>query len=155
VHETGQKAGFFTLIIGVGTDICDARRIAAALKKFNDRFRARIFTEAEVALAGSRSDESLFFAKRFAAKEAVYKALSTAPVAGFGWHDAEILSAAGGAPVLTLSGPCKRALEAVTPDGYKASVNLSLSDEPPYAVAFVVISAGPSNGPQELGGTGR
>ena len=137
------------MILGVGTDICDARRIAAALKRFDHRFRARIFTEAEVALAGSRSNESLFYAKRFAAKEAVYKALSAAPVTGLGWHDAEILNTAGGAPVLTLSGACKRALEAVTPEGYKASVNLSLSDEPPYAVAFVVISAGPSNGLQE------
>ena len=137
------------MIMGVGTDICDARRIEAALKKFNHRFRSRIFTAAEIVLAGSRPNESLFYAKRFAAKEAVYKALSAAPVRGLGWHDAEILNKAGGAPVMTLSGACKRALEALTPEGYKASVNLSLSDEPPYAVAFVVISAGPSFGLQE------
>ena len=133
----------------MGTDICDARRIAAALKKFNHRFRTRIFTEAEVTLAGSRSNESLFYAKRFAAKEAVYKALSEVPVTGFGWHDAEILNTASGAPDLTLSGTFKRALEEGTPEGYKASVNLSLSDEPPYAVAFVVISAWPTVGSQE------
>ena len=137
------------MILGVGTDICDARRIAAALKRFDYRFRERIFTESEVALACGRPDESLFYAKRFAAKEAVYKALSAAPIKGLGWHDAEILNTVGGAPVLTLFGTCKRALEAVTPEGYKASVNLSLSDEPPYAVAFVVISAGPSDGPGE------
>ncbi len=137
------------MILGVGTDICDARRIAAALEKFGHRFRARICTEAEIALAGSRPDESLFYAKRFAAKEAVYKALSAAPVRGLGWHDAEILNSAGGAPAITVSGGCKRALEALTPRGYNTSVNLSLSDEPPYAVAFVVISAGPCDGLQE------
>ena len=136
------------MILGVGTDICDVRRIAAALKRFDQRFRARVFTEAEIALAGRQSDESLFYAKRFAAKEAVYKALSAAPVRGLGWHDAEILKIASGAPVLTLSSACKTALEAVTPEGYKATVNLSLSDEPPYAVAFVVFSAAPLNGLQ-------
>ena len=137
------------MILGVGTDICDARRISALLKKFDHQFRARIFTKAEVALAVSRFDESLFYAKRFAAKEAAYKALSAAPMTGVSWHDAEILNTDGGAPVLTLSGACKRALEEVTPEGYKASVNLSLSDEPPYAVASVVISAGPTVGPRE------
>ena len=137
------------MILGVGTDICDSRRIAAALERFDHRFRARIFTDSEIALARSRSNESLFYAKRFAAKEAVYKALSAAPVRGLGWHDAEILNNAGGAPALTLSGACKRALEALTPGGYKASVNLSLSDEPPYAVAFVIISTGLLDGPQE------
>ena len=78
----------------MGTDICDARRIAAAFEKFGHRFRARIFTEAEIALAGSRPDESLFYAKRFAAKEAVYKALSAAPVQGLSWHGAELLNSA-------------------------------------------------------------
>ncbi len=137
------------MILGVGTDICDARRIAAALDKFDDRFRARIFTGAEIDLASKWADESLFYAKRFAAKEAVYKALSLAKVKGFSWHDVEILNIAGGAPIMTLSGACKRALEALTPRGYKAMIKLSLSDEPPYAVAFVVVSADPSNGLQE------
>ncbi len=137
------------MILGVGIDICDARRVAAALKKFDHRFRVRIFTAAEIAMARNRSNENLFYAKRFAAKEAVYKALSAAPVRGLKWHDAEILNNTGGAPLLTLRGACKRALEALTPDGYKASVNLSISDESPYAVAFVIISAGPLVGPQE------
>lgn len=137
------------MILGIGTDLVDERRIQRSIERFGDRFLDRIFTDAERAEASTRGSASLYFAKRFAAKEAVYKALSAAPVTGLGWHDAEILNTAGGAPVLTLSGSCKRALEAVTPEGYKASVNLSLSDEPPYAVAFVVISAGPSDGLQE------
>ena len=91
------------MILGVGTDICDVRRIAAALKRFDQRFRARVFTEAEIALAGSQSNESLFYAKRVAAKEAGSKALSATPVRGLGWHDAEILKIASGAPILTLS----------------------------------------------------
>jgi holo-[acyl-carrier protein] synthase len=141
------------LILGVGTDICDARRIAAALKKFDHRFRARIFTEAEVALAGSRSNESLFYAKRFAAKEAVYKALTGAGVAGMGWKDAEITNTDRGAPRVSLSGRCKTALERLTPEGYNPAINLSLSDEPPFAMAFVVISANAPSG-ATIEGTG-
>ena len=137
------------MILGVGTDIVDERRIRRSLDRFGDSFLNRIFTTAEQNAAQMRGQATLYLAKRFAAKEAVYKAMSAAPVSGLGWHDAEILNTSGGAPVLTLSGACKRTLEAMIPEGYKASVNLSLSDEPPYAVAFVVISAGPSDGPQE------
>ena len=77
------------------------------------------------------------------AKEAVFKALSGAGVSGLGWHHAEILSMLNGAPVMTLSGQCKTALEALAPDGYKAEISISLSDEPPYALAFVIINAVP------------
>ncbi|MGB1176569.1 MAG: holo-ACP synthase, partial [Candidatus Puniceispirillaceae bacterium] len=96
---------------------------------------------AERSEAARRGQASLYFAKRFAAKEAVYKALSGSGINGMGWRDAEIATRAGGAPELLLSGRCKTALERLTPDGYNAAVSLSLSDEPPYAVAFVVISA--------------
>jgi len=129
------------VIIGIGTDICDSRRIAAALERHPERFVQRIFTPAEINVASNFANPSLFYAKRFAAKEAVYKALSGSGVIGLGWRDAEILNNERGAPALQLNGGCKRALEALTPRGYKASVMLSLSDEPPYAVAFVVISA--------------
>jgi holo-[acyl-carrier protein] synthase len=133
------------LILGIGTDICDAGRIARAIARHPERFVARIFTKAEIDLASNQADVSLFYAKRFAAKEAVYKALSSAGVAGLGWRDAEILNEPNGAPRLGLTGACKTALEALTPEGYKASTNLSLSDEPPYAVAFVIMSASPIN----------
>ena len=129
------------MILGIGTDIVDARRIGRSIDRFGDRFIGRVFTDAERAAADARADPALYYAKRFAAKEAVYKALCGAGVDGLGWRDAEISNLAGGAPDLLLTGRCKTALERLTPDGYNAAVSLSLSDEPPYAVAFVVISA--------------
>ena len=93
--------------------------------------------------AAATSQPQAYFAKRFAAKEAVYKALSGAGVSGLSWQQAETLSLPNGAPVISLTGQCKTALEALTPDGYKAQISISLSDEPPYALAFVIINAVP------------
>lgn len=129
------------MILGIGTDIVDERRISRLMARFGDRFLERIFTDAERAAAELRGHAGLYFAKRFAAKEAVYKALSGAGVDGMGWRDAETTNLAGGAPKLLLTGRCKTALERLTPEGYNAAANLSISDEPPYALAFVVISA--------------
>ena len=129
------------MILGIGTDIVDERRISRLMARFGDRFLERIFTDAERATAELRGHAGLYFAKRFAAKEAVYKALSGAGVDGMGWRDAETTNLAGGAPKLLLTGRCKTALERLTPEGYNAAANLSISDEPPYALAFVVISA--------------
>ena len=120
------------MILGIGTDIVDARRIQAAMDRHPDKFVKRIFSDAS------------YFAKRFAVKEAVYKALSVSGVTGCGWREAETLSALNGAPVVNLTGRCKTALETMTPDGYKASLSVSLSDESPYALAFIVISAVPA-----------
>ena len=132
------------MILGIGTDIIDARRIAAAMQRHDGRFEQRIFTEEERAAASKAADKVLFYAKRFAVKEAVYKALSPSGVEGRGWLEAETLNDKTGAPRLGLSGRCKTALETMTPDGYKASLFVSISDEPPYAVAFVVINAVPT-----------
>ena len=134
-------------IAGLGTDIVEIARLGKG-DGANERLAKRVLTPAEWQQFSEHSTPVRFLAKRFAAKEAVYKALSATPVRGLGWHDAEILKIASGAPILTLSSACKTALEAVTPEGYKATVNLSLSDEPPYAVAFVVFSAAPLNGLQ-------
>ena len=130
------------MILGVGTDIVDARRIGKSIDQFADKFTDRIFTIAERAAAAT-SQPQAYFAKRFAAKEAVYKALSGAGMSGLGWQQAETLSLPNGAPVMSLTGQCKTALEALTPDGYKAQISISLSDEPPYALAFVIINAVP------------
>lgn len=129
------------MILGIGTDLVDERRIQRSIERFGDRFLDRIFTDAERAEASTRGSASLYFAKRFAAKEAVYKALTGAGVAGMGWKDAEITNTDRGAPRVSLSGRCKTALERLTPEGYNPAINLSLSDEPPFAMAFVVISA--------------
>ena len=131
------------MILGVGTDIVDARRIGKSIDQFANKFIDRIFTTAERAAADATSQPQAYFAKRFAAKEAVYKALSGAGMSGLGWQQAETLSLPNGAPVMSLTGQCKTALEALTPDGYKAQISISLSDEPPYALAFVIINAVP------------
>ncbi|MEL0165156.1 MAG: holo-ACP synthase [Alphaproteobacteria bacterium] len=131
------------MILGVGTDIVDARRIGKSIDQFADRFTDRIFTTAERTAAAASNQPKAYLAKRFAAKEAVYKALSGAGVSGLGWQQAETLSLPNGAPVMSLTGQCKTALEALTPDGYKAQISISLSDEPPYALAFVIINAVP------------
>ena len=131
------------MILGVGTDIVDARRIARSIDRFSNKFTARIFTKAERVAAAATSQPQAYFAKRFAAKEAVYKALSGASVSGLRWQQAETLSLPNGSPVVALTGECKMALEALTPDGYKAQISISLSDEPPYALAFVIINAVP------------
>jgi holo-[acyl-carrier protein] synthase len=131
------------VILGVGTDIVDARRIASVIKRHSGRFESRIFTPNECAAAQKSSDPALFFAKRFAVKEAVYKALSVSGVAGRGWREAETLNDSSGAPSVKLSGRCKTALETMTPVGYNAALYVSLSDESPYALAFVVINAVP------------
>ena len=131
------------MILGVGTDIVDARRICKSIERFSDKFTGRIFTNAERTAAATTGQPQVYFAKRFAAKEAVYKALSGAGVSGLRWRQAETLSRPNGAPVMTLTGQCKTALEALTPDGYKAQILVSLSDEPPYALAFVIINAVP------------
>lgn len=121
----------------------DARRIAESIDRFPTKFTNRIFTEAERRAAAILGHPEAYFAKRFAAKEAVYKALSISGVAGLGWQQAETLNQKNGAPVMRLSGNCKTALEAMTPDGYKAEISISLSDEPPFALAFVIINAVP------------
>ena len=131
------------MILGVGTDIVDARRIGKSIERFSDKFTDRMFTRAERAAAAASGQPQAYFAKRFAAKEAVYKALSGTGVSGLGWQQAETLSLPNGAPVVTLTGQCKMALEALTPDGYKAQISISLSDEPPFALAFVIINAVP------------
>ena len=131
------------MILGVGADIVDARRIGKSIERFSDKFTSRIFTRAERAAAAATSHPQAYFAERFAAKEAVYKALSGAGVLGLGWQQAETLNLPNGAPVIGLTGQCKTALEALTPDGYKPKISISLSDEPPYALAFVIINAVP------------
>ena len=133
------------MILGIGTDIVDARRIQAAMDRHPDKFAKRIFSDAEITAAKKASNQASYFAKRFAVKEAVYKALSVSGVSGCGWREAETLSAPNGAPMVNLTGRCKTALETLTPDGYQAHLTLSLSDEPPYALAFLIISHVPAD----------
>lgn len=127
------------MILGLGSDIVDIRRIEAMLEKQGERFEKRVFTEAERKKANSRkgAGKAATLAKRFAAKEACIKALGVRTV---GWHDMEITNVKSGVPVMALSGNALKALKKMTPRGKKANVLLTLADEYPYALAMVIIA---------------
>ena len=129
------------MIIGIGHDICDQRRISRLFDRFGQRFVGRVYTADEQAELASRSNKAAYLAGRFAVKEAVYKALASADQTGMQWQHAQTLSAASGAPALTLSGACLAGLKNVCPTGFSPHLHLSISDEPPYSSAFVVFSA--------------
>ena len=129
------------MILGIGSDICDARRIAAVIERHGDRFLERIFTPEERAKAERRRNRFETYAKRFAAKEACAKALGTGLRAGVWWRDIGVVNLPGGRPTLELTGGAKRRLDALTPAGYQARIDLTMTDEGPMAQALVVISA--------------
>src|SRR5271170_6913292 len=129
------------MILGIGSDICDARRIAKAIERHGDRFIDRIFTPAERAKAEKRRNRFETYAKRFAAKEACAKALGTGLRAGVWWRDMGVVNLPGGRPTMELTGGAKRRLAAITPKGFAARIDVTITDEGPMAHAFVVISA--------------
>ncbi len=129
------------MILGIGSDICDARRIAKVIERHGDRFIDRVFTAAERAKAERRRNRFETYAKRFAAKEACAKALGTGLRAGVWWRDIGVVNLPGGRPTLELTGGAKRRLDALTPAGYQARIDLTMTDEGPMAQALVVISA--------------
>ncbi|ESQ89536.1 ACP synthase [Asticcacaulis sp. AC460] len=128
------------MILGIGVDLVDARRIEASVTRFERRFLDRIFTADEQKHAFAAARPHLSFAKRFAAKEAVAKALGTG-VRGFLFIDIEVTSDALGKPHVLLHGGAAERLRAIVPDGRTAHVHLSLSDEDPYASAYAIIEA--------------
>jgi holo-[acyl-carrier protein] synthase len=129
------------MILGIGSDICDARRIAKVVERHGNRFLDRVFTATERALADRRRNRIETYAKRFAAKEACAKALGTGLRAGVWWRDMGVINLPGGRPTMELSGGAKRRLQAITPKGYEARIDLTITDEGHMAHAFVVISA--------------
>jgi holo-[acyl-carrier protein] synthase len=132
------------MILGLGSDICDIRRIETVLARHGGRFTERVFSEAERARAEKRKGQAASsYAKRFAAKEACAKALGTGFRDGVFLSDLRVVNLASGQPTLSLHGAALARLQAMTPTGYVASVFLSLTDEYPYAYAQVIISAEP------------
>jgi len=129
------------MILGIGSDIIDARRIAKVIERHGDRFIDRIFTATERARAERRRNPFETYAKRFAAKEACAKALGTGLRAGVWWRDMGVVNLPSGRPTMELTGGAKRRLQAITPAGYEARIDLTITDEGPMAHAFVVISA--------------
>jgi holo-[acyl-carrier protein] synthase len=133
------------MIIGIGSDLCDIRRVEAAIARFGDRFLQRVFTEAERAKAMRRTEKlrAGTFATRFAAKEACAKALGTGFNAGVFMSDLGVVNQRSGAPGFMLTGGAAARLAALTPPGMTAQVALTMTDEYPYAFAQVIISAVP------------
>jgi len=131
------------MIIGIGSDLCDVRRIAAVLERHGERFLGRIFTPAERAKAENRANTVETYAKRFAAKEACAKALGTGLRAGVFWRDMGVVNLSSGRPTMKLTGGALKRLQAITPVGCEAQIDVSLTDEGPTAQAIVIISARP------------
>lgn len=131
------------MILGVGTDLANIDRIQGVLDRHGDRFRNRVFTEREQAKANRRKDEAGTYAKRWAAKEACSKALGTGLRMGISWKDMAVSNLRTGQPVMTLTGWAKTRLDDMTPPGHEAIVHVSLTDDHPWAQAFVVIEARP------------
>jgi holo-[acyl-carrier protein] synthase len=125
----------------LGSDITDARRIAKVIERHGDRFITRIFTDIERAKAERRKNRAETYAKRFAAKEACAKALGTGIRHGVWWRDMGVVNMPSGRPTMALTGGARKRLDALTPKGYFAQIDLSITDEGPMSMAFVVISA--------------
>jgi len=131
------------VILGIGTDLANIERIEGTLARFGDRFRNRVFTEAEQRKAEARRQVAATYAKRWAAKEACSKALGTGLRMGIAWKDMSVSNLTSGQPVMTLTGWAAERLAAMTPPGHEAIVHVSLTDDHPWAQAFVVIEARP------------
>lgn len=131
------------MIIGLGSDICDIRRIEATLARYGARFTARVFTPGEQAKADRRAARAATYARRFAAKEACAKALGTGLRHGVFWRDMEVVNLPSGQPTMRLANGAAARLAAITPPGTAARITVTLTDEPPYAQAIVIISAVP------------
>jgi holo-[acyl-carrier protein] synthase len=129
------------MILGIGSDITDVRRIAKVIERHGERFLDRIFTPIERARADKRRNRIETYAKRFAAKEACAKALGTGLRAGVWWRDMGLVNLPSGRPTMELTGGAKRRLQALTPAGYEARIDLTITDEGPMAQALVIISA--------------
>ena len=129
------------MIIGIGSDLVDIRRIDATLERYGARFLDRIFTETERAKSDGRAQRSASYAKRFAAKEACAKALGTGLRKGVFWRDMGVVNLPGGKPSLSLTGGALERLRAITPPGHTAQIDLSITDDFPLAQAIVIISA--------------
>jgi len=134
------------MILGIGSDIIDIRRIERTLERFGTRFTERLFTETERRKSEARAGRAASYAKRFAAKEACSKALGTGFRAGVFWRDLGVVNLPSGKPTLVLTGNAAKRLAAITPPGMRAQIDLSLTDDHPQAQAIVIISAVPDVG---------
>lgn len=131
------------MIIGMGSDLIDIRRIEKSLERFGERFTQRCFTEIERVKSDRRRNRAASYAKRFAAKEACSKALGTGLAQGVFWRDMGVVNLPGGKPTMALTGGASTILASLMPAGHEAVIHVTITDEYPYAQAFVVIEARP------------
>lgn len=131
------------MIIGIGSDLCDIRRIEKSLERFGDRFVKRVFTDREQEKSDRRHERAASYAKRFAAKEACSKALGTGIRMGVFWKSMGVVNLPSGKPTMQLEGEALERLQTLTPDGHQAIIHLTITDDYPLAQAFVIIEARP------------
>jgi holo-[acyl-carrier protein] synthase len=129
------------MIVGIGSDLIDIRRVERTLERYGDRFIARVFTEIERGKSEGRRARAASYAKRFAAKEACAKALGTGLRAGVFWRDIGVVNLRSGRPTMALTGGAAKRLAAVTPAGTSPVIHVTITDEWPWAQAFVIIEA--------------
>ena len=134
------------MILGLGNDIIDIRRIEKTIDRYGERFLARVFTATERAKSDARADRVASYAKRFAAKEACAKALGTGLRRGVFWRDMAVVNLRSGRPTMVVTGGAAEQLNRITPRGHEARLDLSLTDDFPLAQAIVIISAVPASG---------
>jgi len=132
------------VIVGIGADLVDIRRIEATLARFGDRFLERCFTDVERAKSDRRKERAASYAKRFAAKEACSKALGTGLKMGIAWREMGVVNLPSGCPTLELTGKAALLLAAMAPEGMRMVTHLTITDDYPLAQAFVVIEALPA-----------
>ena len=135
------------MILGIGTDLANIDRIARVLDRHGDRFRNRVFTPTELARAARRANETATLAKRWAAKEACSKALGTGLAMGIAWRDMAVENLASGQPTMTLTGWAAARLAEMTPPGHQPRIHVTLTDDHPWAQAFVIVEAVPLDAP--------
>jgi holo-[acyl-carrier protein] synthase len=129
------------MILGIGNDMIDIRRVERSIERWGTRFLDRIFTEVERAKSDRRAQRAASYAKRFAAKEACAKALGTGLNAGVFWRDMGVVNLPSGKPTFKLTGGALKRLQAITPPGMVAQIDLTITDDFPLAQAIVIISA--------------
>jgi holo-[acyl-carrier protein] synthase len=134
------------VILGVGNDLIDIRRIEKTLERYGERFTARVFTDLERKKSDARRQRAASYAKRFAAKEACAKALGTGLRCGVYWRDMGVVNLPSGRPTLRLTGGAAKVLKELTPDGFEARIDLTITDDFPLAAAIVIISGIPEKG---------
>jgi holo-[acyl-carrier protein] synthase len=135
------------MILGLGSDLIDIRRIEKTLGRYGDKFIERVFTETERAKSERRRNRAASYAKRYAAKEACAKALGTGFRRGVFWRDLGVVNLPSGKPTMLLTGGALKRLQEMTPAGMRAQIELTITDEPPLAQALVIITAVPEPGP--------